>query len=427
MEDISSGPDDFSDNEEEEKYFRDSLFNSQEFHSNRPSDLSAMKEATNKFEFSTLFSELEQLINYEGKEKSTFEDLLKKTQRYVKDCEQGNFIQKVSEFKEKKISCPKSVKKTLRNISVYLSSNKALKKPNTRNKFEAEAIETLTDSATMFNQMLEEERKKVEEPIQSIGISPEFIQSSSDASSKQCPCSECGQWISTAYVDVYRCLQCSQFICPNCEDTDRHPHPNMLKMKMTPPEPQKQEFYQPEDFGYQQPGYSHVAHPNIPPVSIVNPEIGFGMPEPMFEDFVVVNAAPPRPEPVPAEPVNMMNSGKEDLLDKRPRIMNQPDVVYGYPSGRVEATFTIKNESNHPLPKELWLKKVSTDSSIFEPVSDASKLAPNAVRKITISFKLPDSLGHHLIRFQFFNKSNKSLGREVIINAQVYPPEAILS
>lgn len=39
----------------------------------------------------------------------------------------------------------------------------------------------------------------------------------------------------------------------------------------------------------------------IPPVSYVKPEIGFGMPEPMFEDYVVVNAAPPsRPEPVPA-------------------------------------------------------------------------------------------------------------------------------
>lgn len=123
----------------------------------------------------------------------------------------------------------------------------------------------------------------------------------------------------------------------------------------------------------------------------------------------------------------MMNQGKEELLNKRPRIVQQPDVVYGYPGGKVEATFTIKNESNHPLPKELWLKKVSTDNSVFNPISTGSKLAPNSTRKITISFSLPEALGHHLIRFQFFNKSDKSLGREIICNAQVYPPEAILS
>jgi len=47
MDDFSSGSDEFSDGEEEEKYFWESLFDSQEFTHNRPSDLSAMKEAPN--------------------------------------------------------------------------------------------------------------------------------------------------------------------------------------------------------------------------------------------------------------------------------------------------------------------------------------------------------------------------------------------
>jgi hypothetical protein len=81
--------------------------------------------------------------------------------------------------------------------------------------------------------------------------------------------------------------------------------------------------------------------------------------------------------------------------------------------------FTIRNDSNHKLPKVIILKKVSTDDAFFKQVEDMEAMKPGEYKSVSIGFRLPTVARKQVLRFQYFNINGKLLGDEIHISVCV--------